>query len=505
MDDLQRGGRPEEPAPPPGRGPAGPGLIAAGLLVLLVVFGAGLAVGSSIAGAWRAGPGSVAAVSPTPGASATPDVALSASPLAPTPSAATPSAPPSRAASPTAAPSPVPATEPPPATPLATERPDSAPTLPPEAPADFGLFWEALRLVKEHYVDRDALGDQNLTYGAIRGMVDALGDTGHSIFLTPQDLAAERDALEGRLTGIGAFLGERAGRPVIISVISGGPAARAGLRAGDIIEAVDGRSTERLRPEQIAARVRGEAGTQVTLTVLHRGATEAVDVTVTRERFEVPAVTWTMVPGTTIADIRLIQFSSSAEEAVTDGLRQALDQGATGIVLDLRGNPGGLVEEAVGIASQFLREGVVYRRQDTSGATAPVEVRPGGIAHDIPLVVLVDQGSASSSEILAGAIQGNDRGPVIGTQTFGTGTVLNTFELSDGSAVRVGVERWLTPDGELIFEQGITPDEVVELAPDAVPLEPPELQTLTPEQVVASNDAQLMRALEILGDASAGR
>ncbi len=502
---MERGTRrPDEPAPAPGRGGAAPGLIAAGLLVLLVVFGAGLAIGSGMTGAGRGGPtpGPVAATSPTPGGPATPPVAPSASPVAPTPLAATPSVPPSLTASPTEAPRPTPVTEAPPATPAVTERPDPAATLPPEAPRDFGVFWEALRLVKEHYVDQEALADQNLTYGAIRGMVDALGDTGHSIFLTPQDLAAERDALEGRLTGIGAFLGERAGRPVIISVISGGPAARAGLRAGDIIEAVDGRSTERLRAEQIAARVRGEAGTRVTLTVVHRGATEAVDVTVTRERFEVPAVTWTMVPGTSVADIRLIQFSSSAEEAVTDALRQAIDEGATGIVLDLRGNPGGLVDEAVGIASQFVREGVVYRRQDASGATAPVEVRPGGIAYDIPLVVLVDQGSASSAEILSGALQGNDRGPVIGTQTFGTGTVLNTFELSDGSAVRVGVERWLTPDGELIFERGITPDEVVELAPEASPLEPPELQTLTPEQVAASTDAQLARALAILGAAS---
>lgn len=498
MEPTERSG---EPAPTPGRGSTAPGLLLAGLLVLVVVFGAGLAVGSGLAGSGRTGstPGPVAAASPTPGASPTPRVALTASPVVPAPSA-----PSSAAASPTGAPTPAPVTEPPPVTAPPTEPPGSTATLPPEAPADFGLFWEALRLVKEHYVDKDALADENLTYGAIRGMVDALGDTGHSVFLTPEDLAAERDALEGRLTGIGAFLGERAGRPVIVSVIGGGPAARAGLRAGDIIEAVDGRSTERLRPEQVAARVRGEAGTQVTLTVLHRGTAEAVDVTVTRERFDVPAVTWTMVPGTTVADIRVIQFSSRAEEAVTDALRGALDQGAQGIVLDLRGNPGGLVDEAVGIASQFVRQGVVYQRQDASGDMAPVEVRPDGIAYDIPLVVLVDQGSASSAEILAGAIQGNDRGPIVGTQTFGTGTVLNTFELSDGSAVRVGVERWLTPDGELIFEQGITPDEVVELGPEAVPLEPPELGTLAPEQVAASGDAQLVRALEILAGASAG-
>lgn len=501
MDDAERMARSGEAGPTPGRGGSAPGLLMAGLLVLVVVFGAGLAVGSGLAGSGPAGstPGGVAAIPPTPGPSATPRAALTASPLPPSPSMQA-----SPAASPTGAPTPVAVTEPPPATVIPTEPPTSAATLPPEAPADFGLFWQALQLVKEHYVDKDALADQDLTYGAIRGMVDALGDTGHSVFLTPEDLAAEREALEGRLTGIGAFLGERAGRPVIISVISGGPAARAGLRAGDIIEAVDGRSTERLRPEQIADQVRGEAGTQVTLTVLHRGSAEAVEVTVTRERFEVPAATWTIVPGTRVADIRLIQFSARAEEAVTDALRQAIDEGAQGTVLDLRGNPGGLVDEAVGIASQFLREGVVYRRQDASGDTAPVDVRAGGIAYDIPLVVLVDQGSASSAEILAGAIQGNDRGPIIGTQTFGTGTVLNTFELSDGSAVRVGVERWLTPDGELIFEQGITPDEVVELDPEAVPLEPPEIQTLTPEQVAASSDAQLLRALEILAGASAG-
>jgi carboxyl-terminal processing protease len=154
------------------------------------------------------------------------------------------------------------------------------------------------------------------------------------------------------------------------------------------------------------------------------------------------------------------------------------------------------------VASQFIDHGVVYQRQDATGSTAPVEVRPDGVAVDVPLVVLVDQGTASSAEIVSGAIQGNERGPVIGVRTFGTGTVLNTFELSDGSAVRVGVERWLTPEGDLIFDKGITPDEVIELSAEAVPLEPPELETLTPEEIAGSSDAQLLRALEILAETS---
>jgi carboxyl-terminal processing protease len=478
--------RPPVRAGDPSHGP-GPGLILAGVLALIVVFGAGLAIGTGLGGG-------APAVTPTSATVATPSSTSPATP-SPTTAAATGTSTPSPTGTPaTASPPPSPT----PAEATATPAPTPAPSQPPGAPTDFGLFWEALGLVRERYVDRADIPDTDLTYGAIRGMVDALGDAGHSVFLTPEQLAAEKESLQGRVSGIGAILGERGGRPIIVSVISGAPADRAGLRPGDLILAVDGRSIDRLRTDEVVELVRGRAGTEVMLSIQHRGEAEVIDVTLVREVIDVPSVSWSTVPGTTIADIRLVSFSEGAGEALHEALQAALDAGAQQIVLDLRSNPGGLVNEAVAVASDFLARGVVYQRQDAAGQTAPVEVSGGGIAAEVPLVVIVDEGTASSAEIVAGAIQDNGRGRVIGKRTFGTGTVLNTFELSDGSAVRLGVEHWLTPDGRLIFDSGIEPDEVVELPTDGLTLEPREVEGMTPEDLAAATDTQLLRAIEIL-------
>jgi carboxyl-terminal processing protease len=479
--------RPPVGAGDPPHGP-GPGLILAGVLALIVVFAAGLAIGQGLGGG-------APAVTPTSAAVATPSVTP---PLTPSPTTAAETG--TSTTSPTGSPATAsPAPSPAPAEATGTPAPTiPLPSQPPGAPTDFALFWEALGLVRERYVDRADITDTDLTYGAIRGLVDALGDAGHSVFLTPDQLAAERESLQGRVSGIGAILGERAGRPIIVSVISGAPADRAGLRPGDLILAVDGRSIDRLRTDEVVELVRGRAGTEVMLSIQHRGEVEVLDVTMVREVIDVPAVSWSTVPGTTIADIRLVSFSEGAGEALHEALQAALDAGAQRIVLDLRSNPGGLVNEAVAVASDFLASGVVYQRQDAAGETAPVEVSGGGIATEVPLVVIVDEGTASSAEIVAGAIQDNGRGRVIGKRTFGTGTVLNTFELSDGSAVRLGVEHWLTPDGRLIFDSGIEPDEVVELPSDGLTLEPRELEGMTPEDLAAASDTQLLRAIEIL-------
>lgn len=463
----------------------------AAALILAVVFISGILVGHGLAlptpPPGGASPVAVIPSSITPSQAATSDAKPTVTTL---PSAST-----AASAVPPDGPSTLPAS------PTSSGAPGSSPTSPVAAPADFGLFWEALALVQERYVDRASLTDTELTYGAISGLVDGLGDTGHSVFLTPEEVVAQKDALEGRLTGIGALLGERGGSPVIVSVISGAPADEAGLRSGDRIIAIDGQGADRLETEEIVDLVRGEAGTEVTLTVIHPADDQEIDVTVVRAVIEVPTVTWAMVPGTDIADIRVIQFSSGAAGAAMAAIGEALDPGARAIILDLRSDPGGLVDEAVGLASQFLPEGaVVYQRQNADELTTPVLARPDGLALELPMAVLVDQGTASSAEIVAGAIADNERGKVIGAPTFGTGTVLNTFELSDGSAVRLGVEHWLTPDGDLIFDNGISPDEEIELPADAVPLEPPDLETLDPTGLAESGDAQLLRAVEILTD-----
>ena len=276
--------RPPVRAGDPSHG-AGPGLIMAGVLALIVVFAAGLAIGQGLGGG-------APAATPTSAAAATPSAT-------PPPTASPTTAPATATASPTGAPATAsPPPSPTPAEATATPVPTPVPSQPLGAPTDFGLFWEALGFVRERYVDRDDIPDTELTYGAIRGMVDALGDAGHSVFLTPEQLAAEKESLQGRVSGIGAILGERAGRPIIVSVISGAPADRAGLRPGDLILAVDGRSIDRLRTDEVVELVRGRAGTEVMLSIQHRGEAEVIDVTITSALAPFSRLTafWTLVP-----------------------------------------------------------------------------------------------------------------------------------------------------------------------------------------------------------------
>lgn len=391
---------------------------------------------------------------------------------------------------------------------VAATEPSATPSLPvsspdgPEAsagvPGDFELFREALRIVRENYVDEGVLTDENLTRGAIRGMVEALGDTGHSVYLTPDEVQAEIDALDGRVIGIGVSVDTRGGAPMIIAVFPGSPAAAAGLRAGDVIEAVDGRRVDRLEVSGLLERVRGEPGTTVTLVIRHADGSRD-EVPIVRAEVSVPPVAWSMVPGTTIADIGINQFSDGAGRATRRALRRALADGATGVVLDLRGNPGGLVHEAIGVAGLFLHEGTtVYQEEHRDGERVPVTTRDEPVAPDMPLVVLVDEGSASAAEIVASALHDSGRARVIGQRTFGTGTVLNFFPLSDGSAIRLGVIRWLTPPGMSVFETGVGPDMVVDLPEDGGILYPGSLDDLDARGFRRSGDTQLRRAVRLL-------
>ncbi|MFI5260979.1 MAG: S41 family peptidase [Candidatus Limnocylindrales bacterium] len=375
-------------------------------------------------------------------------------------------------------------------------------TVPPDMPANFGLFWEAVDLVRQHYVDQSKVTDDAITYGSISGMIDALGDPGHTIFLTPADLKSEQDELSGTIVGIGVYLAEPSGSGgalIIQSVIPGSPAEAAGLRARDQIIAVDGTNVENMDVAAVATMIRGPAGTKVTLTVIHADGDSPVDITITREVVTVPAVSWHMVPGTSDALVAITQFSDKSSQQLKAAVQAAQAAGAKGIVLDLREDPGGLVNEAVGTASQFLASGDVYIRQTSDGTQIKVPVQSGGIATSIPLVVLVDYGTASSAEIVAGALQDPARAKIVGVRTFGTGTVLNTFPLSDGSAVRLAVEEWLTPLGRHIFPNGITPDVQVNQPSGVVDVTPDALAGMTAAQVVASGDTQLLAGLKQLG------
>jgi carboxyl-terminal processing protease len=387
------------------------------------------------------------------------------------------------------------------------------PTLPPGAPADFALFWEAYQIIRDKFVGRGELAETDITYGAIRGMVEALGDTGHSVFLTPEALQREEDSLSGTIVGIGVLLGERDGQPVIVSVVSGGPASRAGLRSGDEIHEVDGTAVHDLAPEELAPLIRGDEGTTVEITVLRPSTNETLTVQIVREQINFPAASWTMVPGTQIALLRLIQFSDGAADQLRAARDEAIAAGARGLILDLRSNPGGFVHEAVRTAGLFLDRETVYIREQSDGARIEVPTcRPAGAdglpdfcrpvdaepATDLPLVVLIDEGTASSAEIVSGALAAAQRGELVGDTTFGTGTVLLTYELADGSAVRIAVERWLTPDGELIFDRGIEPTIPLLLEPTARPLEPDEVAALDPAGLLTSGDVQLLRAIDVL-------
>ncbi len=363
---------------------------------------------------------------------------------------------------------------------------------------DSSLYDEALQVIRQNFVGRSSLTDQQLLYGSIKGLVDSLGDTGHSVFLTPDEYQAFQKSLGATVVGIGVLLSDSAGSLTIDKVVAGSPAAAAGLKAGDLITAVDGVSTTGMTIDQLTPRIRGPEGTTVKITVARAGSATPLDFTITRASIAVPLVEWGIVPGTHVADIALAQFDSGASDQLKTAIDQATSAGATSIVLDLRGNPGGYASEATGVASQFLTDGVIYIEQDASGNDTSIRVDTSQPHTSLPLAVLVDHGSASSSEIVAGALQDSGRAKVVGVATFGTGTVLQQFQLSDGSVIILGTKYWLTPSGHKIFGVGIKPDEAVALASGAVPLDPSALGTMTAAQLNSSGDAELLAAVHDL-------
>jgi carboxyl-terminal processing protease len=368
---------------------------------------------------------------------------------------------------------------------------------------ELALIGQAWDILHQQYVGKDQLDDRALAYGAINGLADAVGDTGHTSFLTPEERAARQDELSGSYVGIGVRIDTAAdGLPVIDQVFKGSPADKAGLKAGDKLTEVDGKATSGHSLDEVAGWVRGEAGTTVRIEVRSGTTGTEREVRLVRAAVAEVVVSWTMVPGTKTAFLRLDQFSNGSADDVKAALGEIKAAGAERLILDLRGNPGGYVNEAVGVASQFLSSGDVYIERDAAGHETHHPVSPGGVATDIPLVVLVDGGTASSAEIVSGALQDARRAQIVGAKTFGTGTVLGEFPLTDGSALRVGTVEWLTPDGRRIWHEGITPDVAVARAADVTPLGPDDVRPMTAEQVASLSDPQLARALTIVAEAS---
>ncbi len=363
----------------------------------------------------------------------------------------------------------------------------------------FALIGEAWAILHEQYVGADELDDTALAHGAIDGLTEAVGDTGHTSFLTPEERAERSEELSGSYVGIGVRIdAAEDGRPLIIGVFRGSPAESAGLKTGDIIVAVDGESTADHDLDEVSSWIRGAAGSTVLVTVQSGIDGPPREVSIVRAEVAVETVSWTMVPGSRTAMLRLDQFSHGAADAVKSALEEIRAAGADRLVFDLRGNPGGFVNEAIGVASQFLSEGTVYIERNAEGDETTHPVSPDGSALELPLVVLIDGGTASSAEIVSGALQDADRGDLIGVKTYGTGTVLGEFPLADGSALRVGTTEWLTPAGRRIWHEGIVPDVTVERPDEVRPVVPADLRSMTPAQVDDLGDPQLARALSLV-------
>lgn len=346
----------------------------------------------------------------------------------------------------------------------------------------FAPFWEAWDLVHENYVDQP-VDDMALMRGAIQGMMEGLGDQ-HSSYMDPDQYKQANQPMDGEYEGIGAYVDTTGEFLVITSPMPGSPAEQAGLKPGDTIIKVDGEDMTGVDGSLVLQRILGPAGTQVVLTVLREDEPAPFDVTITRAKIELKSVESEMLEGN-IAYVKLSSYGEKTTNELKQALNELMSQNPVGLILDLRFNGGGYLNTAIEVTSQFVPAGQVLMYEEYGDGTRDTyKSLRGGLATEIPLVLLVNEGSASASEITAGAIQDLGRGQLVGMTTFGKGSVQNWIPLKeDGGAVRITVARWLTPNERQIHEQGLEPDVMVEM---------------TDEDYEAERDPQLDKAIEIL-------
>ena len=349
----------------------------------------------------------------------------------------------------------------------------------PDDEVDMGVFWEVWNALEERYY-YDLPDEQTRVYGAIDGLIGTLDDP-HTAFVPPDVARILREDDTGMFEGIGAYVDQAPdGGVYIIRVFEDGPAEAAGLHANDVIIAVDGQDVTEKTLNESLLLIRGPAGSSVQLTVIREGVEEPLTFTLMRARLEIPTIESRMLEDN-IGYVALFEFNTRASERLEDAVKDLLDQGAQSIILDLRNNPGGFLNESILVADLFLPKGTVVIQRDVEDFETVHQSRNGQLAEDVPLVVLVNEASASASEIVAGAIQDRDRGTLIGTTTFGKGSVQLQYDLSDGSQLRVTYANWFTPNDRSIQGEGITPDIVVQ----------------NPEEP-SQDDAQLDRAIQFL-------
>lgn len=351
---------------------------------------------------------------------------------------------------------------------------------------DFSLFWSVWDKIVNNYYDKSKVDPQKMLYGAISGMVQSLGDP-YTMFLPPQAQTKFQQQLAGQFTGIGAELG---GTPdgkqiLIIAPLTGSPAEKAGIKAGDVILGVDGASTQGWTLQQAVDKIRGPKGTDVTLTLTHKGSNNPVDIKVTRDVITVKSVDgWikSVKDIDAISDnlkqsgsdqqivyLRLSQFGDKTDQDLTSLITSLLpkikSQHPKGVILDLRNNPGGYLTDAVYVAGEFLPQGTPVVIQDEGTDKTTLSVNRQGDLLDVPVVVLINGGSASASEIVSGALRDNKRAKLVGDKSFGKGTVQEALDLGNGSGLHVTIAKWLTPNGTWVHGKGLTPDVSVSLDP----------------------------------------
>ncbi len=322
------------------------------------------------------------------------------------------------------------------------------------------IIGQAWSIIFTDYVDRSKLDSANLSRAAIEGMIEALNDP-YTSYLETEYYELGISSLEGEFEGIGAYVTVLDGKLIIIAPIADSPADVAGIKAGDIIMEINGEPVADMSLAEAIIKIRGPKGTAVSLLILHEGETEPVEIEITRDTIEVPSVRFEMRGD--IAYIIITQFSERTENELAPVIQSLKEENARGIVLDLRGNPGGLLDIVVEVASNFITEGTLVEVMSNQGKVASLEVIDSPVTTNLPMVVLVDNTSASGSEVLAGALQDHDRALIAGNTTFGKGSVNVLRELSDGSGLYITTARWLTPNGRVIEGHGIEPDIKLEL------------------------------------------